>query len=449
MSLPQPPAVRESHPRTEAPLSLLLLCDYDRTVAATVRQHIDALVGQSRHRVHRLDIARRLPCRIDLRRFDGVVIHYTLAASLDRLGDPQTQRLLACYSGIKAMFIQDEHRHVLRTRALLRQLGISVLFTCVPDGEVEKVYPATELPGLRKESVLTGYVASELARRAVPGFAKRPVDVGYRARRTPAWLGRLGRDKWLIGERFKQDSAAYGLVCDISYREEDRLHGDAWVDFLTRCKAVLGTESGSSVFDWTGEIEAAVRRFERRMPEASFDTIREHCFRDADGQVRNGQISPRCFEAAALRTLMILYEGGYSGVLVPWRHYVPLRHDHANMAEVVAVLRDAVRAQTIVDAAYREIALDEAYSFAAHVRRVDDVLAAEVRGAAAAGYASEEWARLARPSLSYRLHALRRRLWVAAYRGLFRGLLGRAPLDMRDRVQRRLKRWLRPLLRGV
>ena len=68
---------------------------------------------------------------------------------------------------------------------------------------------------------------------------------------------------------------------------------------------------------------------------------------------------------------MILYEGYYSGRLVPWRHYVPLKKDHSNMAEVVGVLRDVERAQTIVDTAFKEVALNPDNTFAAMVRQVD------------------------------------------------------------------------------
>src|SRR5262249_53162455 len=86
-------------------------------------------------------------------------------------------------------------------------------------------------------------------------------------------------------------------------------------------------------------------------------------------------ISPRCFEAAALRTLMILYPGLYSGILEPWRHYVPLKRDHSNMDEVVAVVRDPIRAQKIIDAAYHEVALNPRYSFLAMVEEFDrDIL---------------------------------------------------------------------------
>jgi hypothetical protein len=427
-----------------ASLSLLLLCDDAQTMAETSRQHMDALTLRSRHRVHRLSLGRRLPDRIVLDRFDGIIIHYSLVSALDRFLDAQTQQRIAAFRGTKALFIQDEHRHVQRTIELLQRLRIDVLFTCVPQSEVEKVYPRAELPRLRKETVLTGYVAPELCRLEVPPFGERAIDVGYRARKLSAWLGQLGREKWLIGQRFGADAERYGLACDISHREEDRLYGRAWIDFMLRCKAMLGSESGSSVFDRTGAIEAAVLRHERSAPEASFETLRQLYFPGEDGRIANAQISPRCFEAAAVRTLMILYEGGYSGVLSPWRHYVPLRKDHANMAEVVAVLRDPARAQGIVDAAYREIALNPAYSFAAHVAHVDDVMAEAAGGKASQpGYDAAIWARLARPSLAYVMRGLVRRLRLASHRLVFCGILGFLSPRRRDDIQLRLKRLLR------
>lgn len=436
--MPAPPAPTAADERR---LSLLLLCDDAQTIAATALQHMDALARLSRHRVHRLSLGQRLPARVDLDRFDGIVIHYSAVAALDRFLDEASRRRLAAYRGLKALFLQDEHRHVRATISLLRRLGIGLLFTCVPAAEVEKVYPRAELPGVRIESILTGYVDPALCRLAVPPLAARPIDVGYRARRLSAWLGRLGREKYLIGRHFATDAVSYGLVCDVSSREEDRLYGRDWIEFLTRCKAVLGSESGSSVFDLTGEIERNVLRHELSAPETPFEELRERYFQGEDGRVANAQISPRCFEAAALRTLMILYEGGYSGILVPWRHYVPLAKDHANMAEVVAVLRDRGRAEQILDAAYCEVALNPAYSFAAHVGRVDALLAAAGReGEARPGYSPAEWAALSRPSLGSRWRWLRRRAKVVAHRLLFAGLFGRLPPEERDRIHRRIKR---------
>ena len=96
------------------------------------------------------------------------------------------------------------------------------------------------------------------------------MDVGYRSRRVPAWLGELGREKWRIGERFLTDANSYGLRCDISIKEEDRIYGAKWGHFLTNCRAVLGVESGASVFDFTGEIQHRVEEEERLHPEVTF-----------------------------------------------------------------------------------------------------------------------------------------------------------------------------------
>jgi hypothetical protein len=124
---------------------------------------------------------------------------------------------------------------------------------------------------------------------------------------------------------------------------------------------------------------------------------------------------------------------------------VPLRKDHGNMAEVAAVLRDLPRAQAIVDAAYREVALNPAYSFAAHVAQVDDVLAAATGSETPRpGYDTAEWARIARPSAGYVVQRLGRRLRLASHRLVFSGILGSLPPRRRDDIQRRLKRLLRP-----
>ena len=35
-------------------------------------------------------------------------------------------------------------------------------------------------------------------------------------------------------------------------------------------------------------------------------------------------ISSRVFEAIASRCLLILFKGDYSGIIKPWKHYLPL-----------------------------------------------------------------------------------------------------------------------------
>jgi hypothetical protein len=355
-------------------LELLLLCQYSSNGASTIVDHVDALRRLSAHRIHVLSYVRSLPPMLDLDRFDGIILHYSLVACSEDYIDARSRRAIAEFKGLKLAFVQDEYRFIDSTVEALRTLGVHGLFTCIPDELLEVVYPAAKLPGVVRETVLTGYVPEALTRLRVPPYEERPLEIGYRARKLPAWLGELGAEKHLIAERVLAEAPAWGLKCDISTREEDRLYGDSWTAMLSSCKAVLGTESGASVLDFTGRIQQAVERHVAEHPNATFGELRDRYFAEEDGRHVLHVISPRIFEAAALRTLMILYEGTYSGAIEPWRHYVPLRKDHSNMADVVAIVRDPARATPIISRAYDEVARNPRYSFAAMVRQFDDVI---------------------------------------------------------------------------
>ena len=363
---------------------LLLLCDYRPHEAATVIDHIEAIRRWSRYDVFVLPMFGDLPDEVDFAPFDALVIHYNLVMSSDVFLPPLARWRISQFQGPKAAFIQDEYRFVDATVGVMRTLGIQVLFTCVPADQVELVYPEAALPQLRRKvTVLTGYVPEELLGVPVAPYDARSIDVAYRGRRLPAWLGRLAQEKVLIAERFQADAPAYGLSTDISTSEDDRLYGDAWVAFVRSSKATLGVESGASVFDFDGSIERSITDYLAAHPGATFEELHRRFLADVDGRIRLNQISPRCFEAAALGTLMVLYPGAYSGILEPGRHYVPLEKDHSNMAEVANAIRDRSTWERITRQAREEVALNPRYSFRAMVETVDEGLdlAASARGA--------------------------------------------------------------------
>lgn len=438
-------AVRPNRTGIDRRLEVALLCDDRRDIAATVRQNIDALCNLSAHNVRKISMLGDIPHRLDLDRFDVLAIHYSLTPWNEGHIGPVARQKIRRFPGLNVQFLQDEYREVNLCIDCLSALGTNVLFTCVPEGEASKVYPAERLPNLRLQSILTGCVPDALIDYAVPCYGDRPIDVGYRARKVPPWLGTLGQEKSLIGVRFIEDAPRYGLQCDVSDREEDRLYGENWIRFLTRCKAVLGTESGASVFDFTGEIERACRVHLSSSPKASFDQLRAAYFAREEGQIHLNQISPRCFEAAALRTLMILYEGEYSGILQPWRHYVPIAKDHSNMKEVVSVLRDEARAQSIVERAYQEIARNPRYSWRHFVNRFDKVVKEsqnEVGWLTSRPYSEQEFRRANRPTVKTRMRRTMRRTKEAAYRFVFAKILRSISEKDRDDLKKLLKRVL-------
>jgi hypothetical protein len=371
-------------------LRVLLMGVRPAAIASTIVDHLCSFGRYSRHHVYFLQnerplrgdifgLVRTFPKWLNLNRFDVLVIHYSNYLPSELHFDARARARIRDFTGLKVLFLQDEYREIDTITARIRELGIDVLFSCVPQDEIEKVYPAERLPGLTRINTLTGFVPEHVVTLNVPPIALRPIDVGFRSRKVPYWLGELGREKWEIINKFTTAAAGSGLVLDLSYEEHDRIYGTAWLEFICSCKTMLGTESGASVFDFTGEIQRSVEECLARRPQTSFDEVSERFLRPHEGRIRLNQISPRCFEAAALRTAMVLYEGEYSGVLKPWRHFIPLRKDFGNFDDVLRAIRDIAGLQSMVDRAYEEIALNAKYSYRQFVEQFDVVVQTELR----------------------------------------------------------------------
>src|SRR5262249_16581839 len=140
----------------------------------------------------------------------------------------------------------------------IRELGIRILFTVVNEGVVDKIYHHEWLRDVRKEITLTGFVDERLLKAPVPKYAERKTDVVYRARKVPYWLGSFAMEKWTLGERFRKEAENLGWSHDISSEESARIYGKGWIEFLSSAKAVLGTESGASVCDFSGRLRQQV-----------------------------------------------------------------------------------------------------------------------------------------------------------------------------------------------
>lgn len=360
--------------------SILLLCDESRGHAETVLQHINALATLTEHDVYRFNpLERPDACRLlDLGEFDAVVIHYTISLLSPRYLPPPLPERLARFEGLKVQFIQDEYRAVDAVTAGMRKLGIHVLFTVVPEPAAGAIYDS-RLPGVVRVFTLPGYVPDELVGREVTSVAERPLDVGYRGRELPAWLGRLGREKAEIGSGLLERAAGRGLRCDISSREEDRIYGERWYRFLASCRATLGTESGASIVDFDGNVEALARSYLLRRPRATLDEVERDITGPYDGAVVIHTASPRLFEAAALRTAMILFPGTYAGVVEPGRNYIPLEKDFSNVDEVLERLRDDAYLEELTARAYDDLVASGRYSLRTVAEQLDAVIAERAR----------------------------------------------------------------------
>ena len=141
---------------------------------------------------------------------------------------------------------------------------------------------------------------------------------------------------------------------------------------------MLGTESGSNVFDFTKTVSSAIQKYEKLHPNADFMTVYELFLKKIDGKIRMNQISPRLFESIAYGTVAILFEGEYSGVVSPWKHYLPLKKDFSNIDEILAASKDIPLLEKIARQSYADIIQAGKYGFDSLVARIDEYIIAKI-----------------------------------------------------------------------
>ena len=178
----------------------------ENTQAATVTEYLNALCKYSSHRVSEISMLHHFPSKVNLDRFDVIITHYSLSLGpmLNHYLGPKLVHKLKQFRGLKAAFLQDEYRQIQTYWKHINELGFNVLFSCVPEEEISKVYPVEKVPNLRVVNVLTGYVPERLLKQCVLPVSQRPIDVGYRTRQMPFWLGRLGHEKYAIAQEFER-----------------------------------------------------------------------------------------------------------------------------------------------------------------------------------------------------------------------------------------------------
>lgn len=361
---------------------LLYLYNATQTYTDTVFQHISALGRLSKYRAYFYHHDEFTTFNCDLSGFDAIGVHYSIRLPYDQLS-PSGVSALKKFAGLKILFIQDEYDHTHRAWHWIKEIGFDLVFTVVPSANVGRVYPSDEFPGVTFLSVLTGYVPSLPTRRTnmLPP-SERAIRIGYRGRSLPLRYGLLGKEKVNIGMMVKAYCDHRRISTDIAWTEDARIYGGKWFEFIGSCRAMLGSESGSNVFDWHGDLDERIAKFRIDSPGVSDEEIYQQLVAPLEMPGMMNQISPRVFETIAHRTALVLFEGGYSNVLKPWRHFIPVKKDGSNLPEVVAKLEDGEFLNAMTECAYREILESGQYSYNAFVRRVDAELekAFEVKG---------------------------------------------------------------------
>lgn len=286
-------------------------------------------------------------------------------------------------TALKMAFPQDEYDCHLTLDEWMCDWNIDTVYSVLPE-HAEVLYPAFSKAGdIRK--AFTGYLNDDDIGLRGSRFDDRPIDIGYRARKLPPYFGRIGENKWRIAEVVRQKGEEAGLRLDIAVGENSSLVGPYWLKFLGQCKFTLGANSGSSLLDPRGLIQKKVRAYITANPNAPFEEVEKACFPGLDGVLSMTAISPRNLEAGLLESCQILVDGTYSEILEPYEHYIPLREDASNFAEVLGVMQNIREVNRIRQACRTRLLEYKPLRASCHAREIVDSIRSSARTARPSG----------------------------------------------------------------
>lgn len=357
----------------------ILICYHGKyPTRTTILDHLYSFQRYSGQRCFYLNLAvENLPAYLLQIRFDLIIFHTVFLST--RWHEETFRKVinkvrsLKTSTAVKIALPQDEFYYTSAVCDFINEFGIEHVFSVTPPSEWKKVYKTVDFSKVKFHYVLTGYLEKHTLRRIdqmANAIHDRDLMIGYRAWRAEHWLGRHGYLKSQLAEIFQREAVARGIMANISTREEDTLHGDAWYEFLFRCKYTIGVEGGASILDWDGSIRERTDRYVAQHPNAKFEEIEAACFPGMDGSLSLFAISPRHLEACATKTCQILIEGDYNGVLIPGKHYIELRSDFSNLEEVFAQLGDETLRTRIVECAYHDVVGSDDYFYEGFVKQV-------------------------------------------------------------------------------
>ena len=310
------------------------------------------------HEVHVGNILAPLDSSIKNTRFDALVITYEVAAMRTLPMWPWiVQRItqLRKLSDKFAIFVQDDYTFSKPIDELACRLEAAAIFSPLSEYS-DLLYPKSLQQGIPIEPVLTGYVDTDKAtfwKANAKPLSGRPLDLGQRITFLPPEWGKGGQTKALVAYSLAEIATARGFQVDVQSSADSILTGNAWLEFLAKCRFTVGARGGSSRIDYAGvgARSDARKRILRRL-KLSLRSRQPHKF------VRTGDfraIGPRVFEAAITGTCQILVRDSYLPEMQPWEHYIPVAPDLSDVDLVLDAMSDLDRCSEIVDNARRSL----------------------------------------------------------------------------------------------
>lgn len=341
---------------------------------STIKESIYAFKKHLPGKVFYVNLIIGYPFFLNKLKFDLIIFHYSFLAI--KYSDPlklvSYGKRLSQLNGYKIALPQDEYINSFYLNQFFLEVGIDHLFTLFYDKkDITKVYPKRETGISKISTILPGYVDNFNLKKIdkILPFNQRKIDLSYRARKNPFWLGEFSIRKWKIAEEFLKLNVK-DLIFDISTKEKDTIYGKDWHKFIENSKFFLGVEGGASFLDPKGITRSEVEKFTINNSEITFDLVENLFLSNKRRKINYKQLTPRIFEAISRKACLVLMEGFYNGILIPNKHYIPVKEDFSNLEYVIRRLRDIDGAKKMIENTYNDIILSGKYSYESFVKLI-------------------------------------------------------------------------------
>ena len=298
-----------------------------------------------------------------------IILHSAAGDSMDLLR--RTADWFVGRRGTLAIFIGNEYDLMVEKIGFCRDASVDFICSQLPidsarwlyaDAATSRVLPMPH--GLNPEVY-----------RPAPDVA-RTIDIGFIGDVYGHFIGDVERTRLI--RHFQEHGAEMGLRCEI---RSGRLPRHQWVEFLQRCRGIIGAESGTYYLDRTGTLIPEVLAWCRLHPEAPFEEVRARFFAGRAIEHSGKAISSRHFEPIGTRTCQLLLDGDYNGILEADEHYIAIRKDLSNLAEALERFGDEGYRAAMADRAYEHVLANHTYRH--RIRDFVSAVAGAPRGAAA------------------------------------------------------------------
>ncbi len=344
------------------------------TNAPTILEHVYSFERYSKQNIISINTEFGFPKKLLDYSFSIIILHYSLFGNFPfRLKSKFIRYIKESNRSYKIAFFQDEHQFCSQRFSLINDLNINCIYSLLDPEYYSDIY----FKNTNVEMIyhtLTGYVDRQLIEK-VKKYSKpiktRTIDVGYRARRLPFYMGKGAQEKFEIANLFINKAKNLDLKLDINADNNNRIYGDDWYKFIANCHSMIGVEAGVSIFDVENKVKPAVTKLISENSEISFEQVSKKILKNWENRIYYRTISPRIFEAAAFKVSQVLYEGSYQGILKPMIHYIPLKKDFSNFDEVIKLMKDEVFVMEMVDRAFEDLIVSGQYSYKKFIAQFD------------------------------------------------------------------------------